>query len=64
MFYLTTHSIHFLKFISVLGGVVCVTLLDRLEGDQISTPHDIMEEWQSRPQILVARYIKKKLGIE
>ncbi|XP_041372109.1 uridine phosphorylase 2-like [Gigantopelta aegis] len=48
---------------NIRGAVICVALLDRLEGDQISTPHDIMEDWQSRPQILVARYIRKKLGI-
>jgi len=46
------------------GAVVCVTLLDRLKGDQIDTPHDIMEEWQTRPQKLVAKYIRNKLGIE
>lgn len=46
------------------GAVVCVTLLDRLKGDQITTPHDVMEEWQSRPQRLVCAYIKRKLGIE
>ena len=46
-----------------LGAVLCVTLLDRLKGDQISTPHDIMEEWQCRPQKIVAEFIKKKLGI-
>ncbi|KAK6181039.1 hypothetical protein SNE40_008982 [Patella caerulea] len=47
----------------IKSAVICVTLLDRLQGDQIATPHDIMEEWQSRPQIIVARYIKSKLGI-
>ncbi|KAK6970194.1 uridine phosphorylase 1 [Biomphalaria glabrata] len=47
----------------IRGAVVCVTLLDRLKGDQITTPHDIMEEWQSRPQKLVAAYIKRKLNI-
>ncbi|XP_050407001.1 uridine phosphorylase 2 [Patella vulgata] len=47
----------------IKSAVICVTLLDRLHGDQISTPHDIMEEWQSRPQIIVSRYIKSKLGI-
>ncbi|KAK3788855.1 hypothetical protein RRG08_048859 [Elysia crispata] len=42
----------------IRGAVVCVTLLDRLEGDQITTPHNILEEWQQRPQKLVASYIK------
>lgn len=49
---------------SVKSAVLCVTLLDRLNGDQINTPHDIMEEWQARPQRIVAAYIKKKLGMQ
>ncbi|ESO90089.1 hypothetical protein LOTGIDRAFT_218127 [Lottia gigantea] len=47
----------------IKSAVICVTLLDRLHGDQISTPHDVMEEWQNRPQIIVSRYIKQKLSI-
>lgn len=47
----------------VKSAVLCVTLLDRLQGDQINTPHDIMEEWQARPQRIVAAYIKKTLGM-
>lgn len=47
----------------IKSAVVCVTLLDRLKGDQISTPHDVLEEWQKRPQRLVAAYICKCLGI-
>nr|XP_020671200.1 uridine phosphorylase 1-like [Pogona vitticeps] len=44
------------------GAVVCVTLLNRLEGDQITTPHDILKEYQTRPQKLVGHLIKKYLG--
>ncbi|XP_062570346.1 uridine phosphorylase 2-like isoform X1 [Saccostrea cucullata] len=47
----------------VKSAVLCVTLLDRLKGDQISTPHEIMEEWQQRPQRIMSAFIKKKLGI-
>ncbi|RUS74016.1 hypothetical protein EGW08_018215 [Elysia chlorotica] len=46
----------------VRGAVVCVTLLDRLKGDQITTPHEVLEEWQRRPQKLVASYIKRYLS--
>lgn len=42
-------------------GIICVTLLNRLEGDQISASADTLNEYQERPQILLARYIKKKL---
>uniref|UniRef100_A0A2D4HNE1 Nucleoside phosphorylase domain-containing protein n=1 Tax=Micrurus lemniscatus lemniscatus TaxID=129467 RepID=A0A2D4HNE1_MICLE len=44
------------------GAVVCVTLLNRLEGDQISTPHDVLKEYQTRPQKLVGQLIKNHLG--
>jgi len=51
------------NFIFFSGAVLCVTLLDRLQGDQINTPHEKMEEWQVRPQRIVAAYIKKTLGM-
>uniref|UniRef100_A0A8D0BUM3 Uridine phosphorylase n=2 Tax=Salvator merianae TaxID=96440 RepID=A0A8D0BUM3_SALMN len=44
------------------GAVVCVTLLNRLEGDQINTPHHVLNEYQKRPQKLVGHLIKKCLG--
>ncbi|XP_051871625.1 uridine phosphorylase 1 isoform X2 [Pristis pectinata] len=42
------------------GAVLCVTLLDRLQGDQICSSHEVLTEYQERPQMLVGRYIKKK----
>jgi len=43
-------------------AVVCVTLVDRLKGDQVQiTPADY-KKYQSRPQFLVARFIKSQLG--
>ncbi|PVD35730.1 hypothetical protein C0Q70_02693 [Pomacea canaliculata] len=48
----------------IKSAVVCVTLLDRMEGDQINVAHEVIEEWQQRPQRLVAAYIRKHLGIE
>ncbi|XP_064471164.1 uridine phosphorylase 2-like isoform X2 [Ornithodoros turicata] len=47
----------------VRGAVVCVTLLDRLQGDQVSAPKALLLEWQERPQQLVAAYIKSVLGL-
>ncbi|XP_006010743.1 uridine phosphorylase 1 [Latimeria chalumnae] len=46
----------------VRAAVVCVTLLDRLVDDQISSPHDVLVEYQERPQKLVAYFIKKCLA--
>lgn len=43
------------------AAVVCVTLLNRLMGDQMNASHDVLQDYQQRPQILVGSYIKKKL---
>ncbi|XP_010889115.1 uridine phosphorylase 2 [Esox lucius] len=47
----------------IKAAVICVTLLNRFDGDQISTPHDVLEEYQQRPQVLLAHFIKKRLGL-
>ncbi|KAI3356183.1 hypothetical protein L3Q82_017442, partial [Scortum barcoo] len=44
------------------AAVVCVTLLNRFDGDQITSPHDVLVEYQQRPQALVSHFIKKRLG--
>ncbi|XP_016998772.2 uridine phosphorylase 1 [Drosophila takahashii] len=46
---------------NISGAVVCVAILNRLNGDQIKTPHEILAKWEKRPQELVARYIRKVL---
>ncbi|XP_003407132.2 uridine phosphorylase 1 [Loxodonta africana] len=43
------------------AAVVCVTLLNRLDGDQINSPHEVLMEYQQRPQRLVGYFIKKCL---
>ncbi|XP_059583350.1 uridine phosphorylase 2 isoform X2 [Alligator mississippiensis] len=45
------------------AAVVCVTLLNRLEGDQITVPHEVLLEYQRRPQQLISIFIKKRLGL-
>ncbi|XP_076309026.1 uridine phosphorylase 1-like [Tachypleus tridentatus] len=52
------------NYAGIKGAVICVTLLNRLHGDQVNVARDILEEWQHRPQELVAEFIKKKLGLE
>uniref|UniRef100_A0A1A8PT59 Uridine phosphorylase n=1 Tax=Nothobranchius rachovii TaxID=451742 RepID=A0A1A8PT59_9TELE len=49
------------KLSGLRAAVVCVTLLDRLKGDQLSSSHDVLHDYQLRPQILVGYYIKKHL---
>lgn len=48
----------------VKAAIVCVTLLNRLEEDQISLSKDLLEEFQTRPWRLVVHYIKKNLPIQ
>lgn len=45
------------------AAVVCVTLLDRLKSDQINLSHDVLVEYQQRPQLLISNFIKKQLGL-
>ncbi|XP_066147459.1 uridine phosphorylase 1 isoform X2 [Euwallacea fornicatus] len=45
----------------IKAAIVCVTLLNRLKGDQVAAPKEVMNEYQQRPQTLVARYIKRYL---
>ncbi|XP_076173157.1 uridine phosphorylase 1-like [Ptiloglossa arizonensis] len=46
----------------IQSAIVCVTLLDRLKGDQVETPKEILKKWEQRPQELVARYITKEIS--
>ncbi|KAB0800660.1 hypothetical protein PPYR_06399 [Photinus pyralis] len=48
----------------IKAAIVCVTLLDRLKGDQVMAPKEVANEWQIRPQKLVARYIKRYLQMK
>uniref|UniRef100_A0A3Q4AKH3 Uridine phosphorylase n=1 Tax=Mola mola TaxID=94237 RepID=A0A3Q4AKH3_MOLML len=47
---------------STVFAVIGVALLNRYEGDQITSPHDVLVEYQQRPQIRVAHFIKKRLA--
>ncbi|XP_022188865.1 uridine phosphorylase 1 isoform X1 [Nilaparvata lugens] len=48
----------------IRSAIVCVSIVDRLKGDQIHTPKEVLDEWQMRPQQLVARYIKRYLQMK
>lgn len=48
-------------YAGIKAAIVCVALLDRLKGDQVMSPKEVMNEWQQRPQILVSRLIRKHL---
>ena len=42
-------------------AIICVTLLDRLDGDQVEISPDTYKKYVSRPIDLVAEYIKNYL---
>lgn len=46
-----------------LAAIVCVALLNRMNGDQIKIEHEQYVEYEQRPFRLVTAYIRKQLGI-
>ena len=51
-----------LNHANLKAAVICVSLVDRLSGDQVTVPHDLNIEYQERPFKLVGEYIKRKLN--
>lgn len=49
------------KEAGIRGAIVCVTLINRLEGDQVSTEKGTLLQWQKRPMAIVAKFISKYL---
>merc|ERR1719397_460961 len=47
----------------IRSAVVCVTLLDRLQGDQVTTTKEELTLWQARPMEIVSRLIKSELKL-
>jgi len=52
----------FCHYANVKSAVVCVTLVDRLNGDQVEISHETNLKFQERPFRLVGEYIKKHLN--
>ena len=50
------------RYVGIEAAVVSVTLVDRLDSDQIKTSKSVLEEYQLRPQKLVLSFIKKRLA--
>ena len=48
-------------FVLFLVAIVCVTLLDRVQGDQITQSTDSLLSFQERPFEIVGNYIKNRL---
>ena len=43
-------------------GIVCITLVDRLNGDQEEVTPEQYQQYQTRPQKLVATFIRSRLN--
>lgn len=49
-------------YVGIPAAVVCVTLLNRLDGDQVTSSKQTLTEFQTRPQKLLMTFIKKRLN--
>ncbi|XP_075985834.1 uridine phosphorylase 1-like isoform X2 [Anticarsia gemmatalis] len=49
----------FTREAGIRAGIVCVTLLNRLDGDQVTPSKATLTEWQKRPMVVLGRYIKQ-----
>jgi len=52
----------FTNHLGIRGAVCCVTLLDRLAGDQVLTSPEELADFDTRPGRLLRKFIKKKLA--
>ncbi|KAG7274453.1 hypothetical protein CRUP_001418 [Coryphaenoides rupestris] len=50
------------KLSGLKAAVVCVTLLDRQQGDQLNSSHEVLHNLEQLPQILVGHFIKSQLA--
>ena len=46
----------------IKAACVCVSLLDRLKGDQHYTPHELLETYDALPGDIVLAFMKEKLN--
>ena len=47
--------------LGIPGAVCCVTLIDRLMGDTVSTHPEVLAQWNDRPGQVVMELIKRQL---
>jgi uridine phosphorylase len=45
----------------IKSAIICVAFLNRLNGDQVTIPKNELILWETRPQLLVSRLIRKHL---
>lgn len=52
----------FTQKLGIRASVCCVTLLDRLLGDQHPHTHEQLSAWDERPGDVIVRFVKKSVG--
>jgi len=45
---------------NVRGAVICISIVNRLNGDQIETPKDVLKMFENRPLQIIAQMIKNR----
>lgn len=45
----------------VRGAICCVSLVDRLQGDQVTISTDTYKKYQDRPRALLLKFLRKRL---
>lgn len=48
----------------VKGAICCVTLVDRLQGDQVNISTDTYKKYQDRPRTVLFKFLRKRLQKE
>lgn len=48
----------------VKGAICCVSLVDRLQGDQVTISTETYKKYQDRPRALLLKFLRKKLQKE
>lgn len=50
------------RHVGIKAAAVCVTIVNRLNGDQVNLTADQFQEYEKRPLLIIGRYIKKILN--
>ena len=48
----------------IRAAICCVSLVDRLQGDQVTISTDTYKKYQDRPRTLLLKFLRKKLQKE
>ena len=51
----------FCKRAGVKGAVMCISIVNRLQGDQIETPKELLKLFENRPLQIIVQMIKNRL---